>query len=239
MSPRCSRLGATVDDISIIRSGTTLRDPEAWALKFENEEHRKWEQFLRTYSLATVTLVKTDGLNILIDTAWEPFEMEANRLVLELQYHGLKPNDIDEVFITHWHGDHFLNIPLFPQARIVYGGTSPREVRTRMESMPADNESIKIEEGEDWHSGLSIIDTVGHSDHDHSVLINYKKKVFVAAGDSIVSKMYYHTETFFPNQRMEKHLAQLKESFQRIVQIADFIIPGHDGPFYNYKKGDE
>jgi hypothetical protein len=63
--------------------------------------------------------------------------------------------------------------------------------------------------------------------------------VFVATGDSIVSKMYYHTETFFPNERMKNHLGELKDSFKRIIDFADFIIPGHDGPFYNYKKGDD
>ena len=226
-----------MDDITIIRSGTTLRDPEAWNLQYDDEEHRGWEQFLRTYSLATVTLVKTDGMRILIDTAWEPAEVRVNRLVLELKYHELTPDDIDEIFVTHWHGDHFLNIPLFSKARVFYAGCPARSIKNRMTQMNAENETIKLREGEDWHSGLSIIDTAGHSDHDHSVLINYRNKVFVAAGDSIVSKMYYHTESFFPNQRMEKHLTQLMDSFHRIIDIADFIIPGHDGPFYNYKKG--
>ncbi|MFW9803124.1 MAG: MBL fold metallo-hydrolase [Candidatus Thorarchaeota archaeon] len=226
-----------VDEIKILRSGTTLRDPEAWQYQYENEAHRNWEQLLGTFSLATVTLVKTDGLNILIDTGWEPTETEANRLILELKYYELRPKDINEIFITHWHGDHFLNIPLFPQARVVYAGCSPQDIADRMATMSADNETMRLKEGDDWHSGLSIIDTAGHSDHDHSVLINHKKRVFVAAGDSIVSKMYYHTGTFFPNQRMEKHIIELKASFQRIIDIADFIIPGHDGPFYNYKKG--
>jgi glyoxylase-like metal-dependent hydrolase (beta-lactamase superfamily II) len=232
-------LNAIVDDITIIRSGTTLRDPEAWTFQYKDVKHRDWEQFLRTYSLATVTLVKTEGLNILIDTAWEPLETKTNRLILELQYHGLAPDDIDEIFVTHWHGDHFLNIPLFPKARVFYAGCPPRIIKHRMADMNAENETIKLREGEDWHSGLSIIATPGHSNHDHSVVMNQKKRVFVAAGDSIVSKMYYHTETFFPNERMEKHLGELKDSFKRIINLADFIIPGHDGPFYNYKKGDE
>jgi hypothetical protein len=48
--------------------------------------------------------------------------------------------------------------------------------------------------------------------------------------------MYYHTETFFPNARVEKFYDEHVSSFKKIIGKADFIIPGHDGPFYNYKK---
>jgi hypothetical protein len=82
------------------------------------------------------------------------------------------------------------------------------------------------------------MDTHGHSDHDHSVVICYKRKDFIAVGDSIVSKMYYHTETFFPNNRSEKFHDEHVASFRRIVELADYIIPGHDGPFINYKRGE-
>jgi glyoxylase-like metal-dependent hydrolase (beta-lactamase superfamily II) len=105
-----------------------------------------------------------------------------------------------------------------------------------MQQLSADNEIKKMKESDEWHPGLSIMDTSGHSSHDHSVVIEFKKKTIVAAGDSIVSKMYYHKREFFPNERMESHLNELNASFDRIVNIADIIIPGHDGPFYNYLK---
>ena len=58
----------------------------------------------------------------------------------------------------------------------------------------------------------------------------------MAVGDAIVSKMYYHTESFFPNNRLPKFEEDLRISFRKIVERADYIIPGHDGPFLNYKK---
>jgi glyoxylase-like metal-dependent hydrolase (beta-lactamase superfamily II) len=201
---------------------------------------------LGVLNLATVTLVETDGLRILIDTSWEgtrdttPVPLvppEQNRLVFELQYFGVQPKDIDEIFVTHWHGDHWENIYLFPQARVYYAGCSPSYVRKNLSLISADNETIKLMEGDDWHSGLEILSTDGHSNHDHSVVIRYKRKEFVAAGDSIVSKMYYHTETFFPNNRVTKFQKELRASFRKIVGRADYIIPGHDGPFLNYKRG--
>jgi glyoxylase-like metal-dependent hydrolase (beta-lactamase superfamily II) len=230
-------LVSTVDDIIIIRSGTTLRDPEAWTSQDDDEKHLGWERLLGTYSLATVTLVKTDGLNILIDAGWERSETKTSRLALELQYHGFTPDDIDEVFITHWHEDHFLNISLFPQARIIYAGCPPLFIKKKMSIIPAENETVELCEEEKWHSGLSIISTPGHSNHDHSVVINHKGSIFLATGDSIMSKMYYHTETFYHNERMEEYIDELRTSFKRITDLTDFIIPGHDGPFYNYKKG--
>ena len=233
----------TVDRLHVIRSGTTMRDPEAWTLGFKGPELRDLERNLGTLSLATATLVETDGLLILIDTSWGGAPdrtlapAEQNRLTLDMQYFGVRPEDIDEIFVTHWHGDHYENIYLFPQARVYYAGCSPGYVKKNLDLLSVDNEFLKLNEGDEWHSGLEIISTSGHSDHDHSIAIHHQGKVFVAAGDAIVSKMYYHTETFFPNNRVTQFQKELRESFRKIVERADFIIPGHDGPFLNYKKG--
>ena len=225
-----------VENLKIIRSGTTMRGPEVWENGDLGPEIRKLEQQLGTLNLATVTLVETDGLHILIDTSWEGNSAKQNRLPMELQYFGIRPEDIDEIFITHWHGDHWENISLFPHARIYYAGCTSGYVKQNLDSISAENETLKLKEGNEWHSGLEIISTDGHTDHDHSVIIQFKRKTFIAAGDAIVSKMYYHTETFFPNNRVTKFQKELKASFRKIIEQADFIIPGHDGPFVNYKK---
>jgi glyoxylase-like metal-dependent hydrolase (beta-lactamase superfamily II) len=220
-----------------------MRDPEVWKLGYEGPKIRDLERSLGVLNLATVALVETDGQLILIDTSWEgtpetaPWPPEQNRLIMELQYFGVKPEDINEIFITHWHGDHWENIYLFPQARVYYAGCAPSYVKKNLDLISADNETLKIKEGDDWHLGLEVLSTDGHSDHDHSVAIRYKRKEFVVAGDAIVSKMYYHTETFFPNNRVTKFQEELRASFRKIVERADYIIPGHDGPFLNYKKG--
>ena len=239
----CDRLKSSVDRLQIIRSGTTMRDPEVWKLGFNGPEIRALEQDLGVLNLATVILVESDGLNILIDTSWEGTSdetvvpIEQNRLVMELNYFGAKPEDIDEIFITHWHWDHWENIYLFPQARVYFAGCPSNFVKKNLGMISADNEILKLNENDDWHSGLEILKTDGHSDHDHSLVIQYKNKTFVAAGDAIVSKMYYHTDTFFPNDRVTDFQEELQASFRKIVNRADFIIPGHDGPFVNYKKG--
>lgn len=220
-----------------------MRDPEVWRLGFNGPEIRALEQDIGVLNLATVVLVETDGLNILIDTSWEGVSdesvvpIEQNRLIMELKYFGVDPEDIDEIFVTHWHWDHWENIYLFPKARVFYAGRSSTHVKKNLNLISADNETLKLKEGDNWHAGLEILSTDGHSDHDHSVVIDYNGKAFVAAGDAIVSKMYYHTDTFFPNDRVTDFQEELQASFRKIVERADFIIPGHDGVFVNYKKG--
>lgn len=231
-----------VDRLQVIRSGNTIRDPEIWTSDHEGTDVRDLERELGVLNLATVTLVETDGKKILIDVGWEGqtkyFQAfgEKNRLITELKYFGLQPSDIDEIFITHWHGDHWENIYLFPQAKVYYAGCPLSLVKKNLEFISAENDTMKLNEGDEWHPGLEILDTHGHTDHDHSVVVRYNKMNFVVAGDSIVSKMYYHTETFFPNDRVERFHDEHVVSFKTIIEAADFIIPGHDGPFFNYKK---
>jgi len=232
----------SVDRLQIIRSGNTIRGPEVWE-KHDGLKIRDLERELGVLNLATVTLVETEGKKILIDVSWEGqkdqffrVSSDENRLALELKYFGVRPSEIDEIFITHWHGDHWENIYLFPQATVYYAGVSSDRVKKTLGEIEVENTTVRLKEGDEWHAGLEILDTHGHTEHDHSVIIQYKKKNFIAAGDSIVSKMYYHTETFFPNARVEKFRNEHVASFKKIVERADFIIPGHDGPFVNYKK---
>ncbi|TFH01620.1 MAG: MBL fold metallo-hydrolase, partial [Candidatus Thorarchaeota archaeon] len=216
-------------------SGIILRDPAAWYEGYTDQEVRAMSLGLGITSQPTVTLVRTDGLNILIDPGWQDHG-KPDRLLHELQYFGITPGDIDEIFVTHWHNDHWHGIPLFPDARVMYAGVSESLVKRYLKDFAEGRKLVKLTEGEGWHSGLEIISTPGHSSHDHSVMMRLNNKTYIASGDAIVSKMYYETKTFFPNSRVLKYESDLVASYDKIVSKADFIIPGHDGPFFNYKK---
>ena len=84
---------------------------------------------------------------------------------------------------------------------------------------------------------MEVISTPGHAGmSDHSVVIRFQRKTFVVASDIIATKSFYHNRTFWPNERMEENIQLLRNSYDRIVEIADVIIPGHDVPFNNYLK---
>jgi len=225
----------SVDSITIVRAGILLRDPAIWYKEFSDQEIRKMSHQYGITSQSTVTLVKTDGLNILIDAGWTDVG-KPERLLSDLHFYGLRPSDIDEIFITHWHSDHWKGISLFPNARVSYAGIGQNTVKKHLKELAENRELVQLNEGEEWHSGIEIISTIGHTNHDHSVKMRFKNRTHIATGDAIVSKMYYDTKTFFPNRNLEKYMDDLLASYDKIVSQADFIIPGHDGPFYNYKK---
>lgn len=68
------------------------------------------------HSCSTVTLVQDNGFNIIVDPGTLP-----NQTVLtdKLEEVGLSIDDINVVFITHSHMDHYRNIGMFPKAKVL------------------------------------------------------------------------------------------------------------------------
>ncbi|MDF1516181.1 MAG: MBL fold metallo-hydrolase, partial [Anaerolineae bacterium] len=61
---------------------------------------------------ATCTLLKSHGYNLLVDPSPYP-EVLSKKLFFTT---GLKPDQIDMVFLTHYHMDHRYGLELFPDA---------------------------------------------------------------------------------------------------------------------------
>jgi len=166
-----------------------------------------------------VVLIKNRGLNILVDPG-------ANEKLLRgaLSEERLRPEEIDLIFLTHYHLDHLLNIRLFPEKEILDGGNIYREDEIIEYSDEIPNTDIKV------------IKTPGHTEEHSSLLVETEEGKIVVTGDLFwwfngeeqktdLGSLINHFDSYAQNHEL------LKESRERILKIGDFIIPGHGEMF--------
>jgi len=158
---------------------------------------------------ATVTLIRDNGLNIVVDPGTLP---NPALLLGELAKRGLSPGDIGMVFITHGHTDHFRNAGLFPEARLL--------------------DSWGLWAGDRWQAGgiglggnIEILSTPGHSVDSLTLLVQTGSGRVAVCGDVFWAKDYPPADPFATNKKL------LVKSRKKILAVADFIIPGHGDIF--------
>ena len=163
-----------------------------------------------TQVVPTTTLIRDGKFNIVVD----PGMGKNKKTVLKkaLANENLTFADINLVFYTHYHLDHTQYVGLFPQAKLV--------------------DAFYIYEGENWleHEGdgyhlspnVSIIHTPGHTPEHASLKVETPQGTVVVAGD------VWWFDNFEPKiDEMASDQKQLEKSRQKILKIADWIIPGH------------
>lgn len=173
---------------------------------------------------ATTTLVQDKGLNIIVDPG-------TNRTLLlkRLAQEKLTPEDIDYVFMTHYHVDHNYLMAIFPRAKAL------------------DDELIYDGDKEIGHQGIipktdiKIISTPGHEKFHGSLVVPTKEGTVVVAGDvfwwadeedqkTSAEDLLAHKDPYVKDEKA------LLKSRQKILKIADWIVPGHGKMFRNPKK---
>ncbi|MHC1574321.1 MAG: MBL fold metallo-hydrolase [Candidatus Methanogasteraceae archaeon] len=234
--------------IKLIKIGTLafesfeIPDPSVRAMKY----------FCGIGAGSNVVYIETDDRKILVDTGFDYEENSAEenrkrnrrRLINALEDYGLRLEDIDSVFITHWHGDHFGNLDLFDCA----------EILALRSHKGLAFECQEIGDLEDITEGVMVMATPGHTrDHASLVLspdeitqqmrgvfgewaVRIEDPCIVIAGDAIVSQSYYLEGKFWDYNADFFSIEQSRISQQAITEIADYIIPGHGTVFQNIRK---
>lgn len=216
-------------DIKIIKIGDLL---------LEVSEKPDWSIYTKKMQYggtgaSTVTLI-TGEKTLLVDTGFEresdqkKSNEEKNQQKLKglLQYEGLTPEDIDYVFFTHLHRDHTGNYTLFENARFFMSEYEYcRSPIPHSEPVPDNGEIM---------DSVSVLYTPGHTKGHASVVVHLEDTI-VIAGDAIVSLTYLLQEKFWCyNQDYYSDKAS-KESTKKILDTADYIIPGHGSIFKKVK----
>ncbi len=203
-------------------------------------------KFLGKLGDSSVIHVEYEGKHYLIDTGFakesdfskENLNYNEKELRFYLELQGLKFEDINGVFITHWHTDHFGNLHLFSKAKIYcYRLNKAIDFNAMAKGYHFENllPVIFLEE-KDTFAGCQILPTPGHTRSHCSLLVEFMNLKVVIAGDAIVSQSYFDHGTAWPYNAGNLGEAACKQSLDKIVAVADYIIPGHGHPFQNYKK---
>jgi N-acyl homoserine lactone hydrolase len=150
---------------------------------------------------SSATLVIQGGRNTVVDTG---LFGEEETILGALARLRLRPEDIDAVVNTHSHPDHCGNNSIFFESVIL----NPKE-------------------GEIIAPGLWIMETPGHSLDSISVVVE-GAKIIIVAGDALPT-----LDNFLKNVPPALHIDRdmAISSMERIIRLADVVIPGHDRPF--------
>lgn len=200
--------------ITILQEGTLLRAPDGAIL----DAH------------SSITLIRSSGKHIIVDTGFPGDEVNIKK---GLEAAGLTPEGIDIVINTHGHMDHIAGNKLFKNARFLIHPLEPR-------SAPPGCEVEEVDPPMNLDENVAIIFTPGHSRGCISVVIRHlpsrfsgPDKTVVCAGDALPIQANY-IGWLPPGISYDWEVAL--DSMKRIVQIADWVIPGHDKPFRVDKK---
>ncbi len=174
--------------------------------------------------ICTTTLIRGgDGLHILVDPGWR------DELLLEaLALRGLAPEQIDLIYVTHLHPDHFRSARLFPSARwLAYG---PEIDHWRERIAEADRDILERLERvhDEVHADIRIVPTPGHTMQHTSVLFQSWGRRILVAADALLCREYYEHRTVHP---ISEDAELALRSLEAAGEMADTIIPGHDAPY--------
>jgi glyoxylase-like metal-dependent hydrolase (beta-lactamase superfamily II) len=160
---------------------------------------------------STCMLVRDGELVAVIDPGLAPSQAA---ILDPLSALGVAAEDVTAVILSHHHPDHTINAALFPAAAVhdhwaVYRGD--------------DWESRECE-GAEVSASVRLIRTPGHSAEDLSTLIG------TPDGIAVATHLWWTADgpaddPYAPDREL------LRRSRERVLGLADLIIPGHGAPF--------
>lgn len=157
-----------------------------------------------------IVLVADPGMTA--DDAWDETLQKMRAL-------GVRPRDVTHVFISHHHPDHITRLGLFPNAEIVdHWGLYESDVWS---DHPDEFELAP---------GIRVFQTPGHTHEDASLVVETPEGVYALTH---VWWMPGYEPAVDP---LAEEPETLEASRQKILRLADWIVPGHGAVFENTRK---
>jgi glyoxylase-like metal-dependent hydrolase (beta-lactamase superfamily II) len=173
---------------------------------------------------STTCLIETGDKKIITDPG-----CSRKKLLEALKNENMNTCDIDFVFLSHSHPDHILLAGIFEKAKFITFDSGLMYDKDLLISFD------KFVLGRD----IEIIETPGHVLEHLSLLVNTPKGKVAIAGDVIwwvegekqILDIYQKDHSQAKGMDMEK----LIESRKKLLELADYIIPGH-GKMFKVEK---
>ena len=172
----------------------------------------------------TTVLIESNGKKVLVDPGANKEELFG-----QLKRVKIKEKDIDFIYLSHYHPDHFLNIQYFPNTDIYDG-----EIK-----WIGDKEFFH--KGDIGLEGVEILKTPGHSPEHTSLLVDTEEGKVCIAQD-----VFWWEDGKQKSDKVEDLLnledpfttdmKALVESRKLVLEKSDWIIPGHGRRFRNPRK---
>jgi glyoxylase-like metal-dependent hydrolase (beta-lactamase superfamily II) len=192
-----------------------------------------------TLGFSTIALIRCGERRALVDVG--SFG-QRHLLLTQLAEHGLQPQDITDVLLTHSHYDHSINWLMFPDATIVIGrheldwslqepwGTTPvPELYVReLQQWPT---LRTVADGDEVFPGISAHMTPGHTPGSLVYVLTTAERDFVFTGDACKNR----AELLSRAADMSYDAAVSRTSIETIWALwsrrpGNVLIPGHDLP---------
>jgi len=161
----------------------------------------------------TISLVLDKDIVMVVD----PGVLDSQKILADaLKKENIKVEDVNFVCITHSHIDHYRNIGMFPEAKTLeyFGIWSGGSVNDLPEKLTDD---------------IKIIKTPGHDNTSITLLVKTAKGTVAVCGDVFWKESGPEIDEYAQDQK------ELEKSRQKVLKMADWIIPGH-GPMFKNKK---
>lgn len=179
---------------------------------------------------ATCTLLESGERRLLVDPSPRPDLLEP----MLFANSGLRPEAIDQVFLTHFHGDHRFGLDLFPNKEWLmsaagledWGRRSPNDAGLIERFLPAEG---------NLPAGVALFSSPGHTVGHCSLLVNTEWGSLIVAGDASMTEDFFMAEEGFHNS---VDFGQATETIKGIKKVAHLVIPGHGNLILNQEKGD-
>mgnify|MGYP002629905458 CR=1 FL=1 len=177
------------------------------------------------YASSTTTLILAADKKIIVDPG-----MNKQLLLAALKKEGLSTGDIDYVMLTHYHIDHSFLTAIFENAKAI-----------DYSDVFSSDGKIESHDGIIPETNIKIISTPGHMSSHCSVIVETEEFGMVVIAADVIwwsdeeeqktdgASLIKHEDPYAEN------MVQLIESRKKILEIADYIVPGH-GKMFKVEK---